>query len=241
MGLNLIFDNDWDFLKMQLKSAWGEKMHFIYTLLIPILILFLNKNLYFPDDITIYIYWSYIVVTTVFHGFLINLVRWRENGRFKNISLLVKSDHTVILTNILVQLIVIQIEIACFNLIMAIFVTHLSWETFVYGFLASFLAVLISSSMWSMFLLLKLKRGTFNILTGLIFILGLISLGIRPQGIMKHFLVIVSPFQLTYELYNIAFNETSLQVLLGICAGVYIIVGIILLWKISLRTPRHRL
>lgn len=233
-GLYLLFENDVAIFMIQLKIALKEKFYFVYTLLLPIFMVFLNKNLNFQDDGSLYIYWSYIVVTTVFNGFLINIIRLRESGFFKTLIFLVESKNMILLSNIFVQLIIVQLEILLFNIFVTLFITHLSLITFLYGFLTSFLATLLSAAMMVVLLFVKMKQDSFNFLIGSLFVLGIVLLGLHPNGILEYLLTILNPFQMIYELYIVHCSSSTLKFLIGGCTILYLAIAGFLLPKISI-------
>ncbi|AYE37894.1 hypothetical protein D1B17_04315 [Companilactobacillus zhachilii] len=220
-----MFENDWAMLKVQMRIALKERFYFVYTLLVPTFMVFINKNQDFQDNESLYIYWSYIVVTTVFNGFLINIIRLREGGFFKTLSYLIGSRYSIVLANLLVQFFVIQVEIFLFNIVVTVFITHVSAATFLHGFLVSFLATLLSSSMMSGLMLLKIKQVYFNYLIAIFFILGIALLGIHPYGIWNYFLTLVNPFQLIYGLYAVHCNSTFYSIFISLCVVGYLIMG----------------
>lgn len=220
-----MFENDWAILKVQMRIALKDRFYFVYTLIVPIFMVFINKNQYFQDNESLYIYWSYIVVTTVFNGFLINIIRLREGGFFKTLSYLMGSSHSIVLANLLVQFFVIQLEIFTFNLIVTFFITHVSSATFLHGFLVSFLATLLSSSMMSGLMLLKMKQSYFNLLISIFFIIGIALLGVHPHGIWNYLLTVFNPFQLIYGLYAVHCNSTTYSIFIGVCVISYLIMG----------------
>lgn len=231
-----MFENDLAIFKIQIRIALKERFYFIYTLIVPIIMVFINKTQDFQDNEALYIYWSYIVVTTVFNGFLINLIRLRESGFFKTLTYLIGSRHSIVLANLLVQFLVIQLEIFIFNLFVTIFITHISLVTFLYGFLVSFLAALLCSAMMSGLLLLKLKQEIFNLLISCFFIIGIVLLGMRPHGLLNYFLTLINPFQLIYELYNVHCSSVYEGIFLGLIAVGYLIMGGMIFKGVSIKS-----
>ncbi|MFC6175905.1 hypothetical protein ACFQAV_03605 [Companilactobacillus huachuanensis] len=231
-----MFENDLAIFKIQTRIAMKERFYFIYTLIAPIIMVFLNKTEDFQDNEALYIYWSYIVVTTVFNGFLINLIRLRESGFFKTLTYLIGSKHSIVLANLLVQFLVIQLEIFLFNLIVTLFITHVSAVTFVYGFLVSFLSALLCSAMMSGLLLLKLRQGIFNLMISGFFIIGILLLGLRPHGLLNYVLTIINPFQLIYELYNIHCSSFREIIFLSVIASGYLLMGGMIFKGISIKS-----
>ena len=231
-----MFENDLAMLKVQIKLALREKIYFVYTLLVPIFMVFINKTQYFQDNEALYIYWSYIVVTTVFNGFLINLIKLREGGFFKTLAYLIGSKHSIVLANLLVQVLVVQFEILFFNLTVTIFITHLSLLTFVYGFLVSFLATLLCAAMMSGLLLLKVNRLVFDSLIGLFFFFGIVFLGVHTIGVWNYILTILNPFQLIYGLYLVPCTSWRYQLLVGICTVIYLGLGMLVFRGISVQS-----
>ncbi|CAJ1178379.1 hypothetical protein [Companilactobacillus nantensis] len=230
-----MFENDWAILKVQIRIALKERFYFIYTLIVPIFMVFINKNQDLQDNESLYIYWSYIVVTTVFNGFLINLIRLREGGFFKTLTYLMGSRHSIVLANLLVQFFVIQLEIFLFNLVVTIFITHVSAITFLYGFLVSFLAALLCSAMMSGLLLLRMKQVYFNLLISCFFILGIGLLGIRPHGILNYVLTMINPFQLIYGLYVVHCTSGFYIIFISLCVVGYLIMGGLIFRNISVK------
>lgn len=233
---DLMFENDGAILKIQIKIALREKFYFIYTLILPTFMAFINKNQYFQDNESIYMYWSYIIVTTIFNGFLINIIRLREGGFFKTLSYMMKSKHSIILANLLVQCIVIQIEILLFNLIVTFFITPLSIFTLVHGFLVAFLATVICSAMLSILLVLKMKQIYFNWLIGFLFVIGIAALGLHPVGVWHYFLSAFNPFQTIYGIYQIPNVSNSYGFFMLIIASVYLIIGGMIFKHVSIKS-----
>ena len=195
---------------------------------------FLNKTLDFQDNESIYVYWSYIVVTTVFNGFLLNLVRLRESGFLKTLTYLSGSRHSIILANLLVQLIIVQLEILLFNLYVTFFITHVSLLTFVYGLLTSSLITVLCAAMMSIFFVLKIQRSIFNYLVGGFFTISVLMLGVHPQGFNKAVLTIFSPFQFVYGLYVVPCSTVRFAVFLALCSLLYLIISVLVFKKFSI-------
>lgn len=221
--------NDWTIFKIQLQMAIKEKIVFFYTLIIPIIMAFFNKGPNFHGNEVLYVYWAYIVVTTVLNGFLMNLVKIRNNGFFKEESPLIESRFSILTTAFFTQLLIVQGEIMIFNLIVHLFVTPVSPYTFLYGFLVSFLTTIVSISMMSLLLLVKMKQFTFLIIINLLLLFGLVLLQIRPAGTWNYILTMINPFQFIYALYSVPCILNLFSIMLGIFTISYLIVGIIIL------------
>ena len=196
---------------------------------------FINKTAYFTQDEAIYHYWSYIVVTTVFNGFLINMVRLRESGFFKTLTYLVGSKYSIIVSNLLVQVLVVQMEILIFNLIVMIFIAPVSIITFLYGFLTTFLTTLLTAAMLSGFLLLKIKQFWFNNLCGLFFFWGLLFMGLHLPGLAEYILVAMNPFQFIYGIYIVPCTSLYFEILITCCILFYLVLGSIVFKNISIK------
>lgn len=228
-----MFENDWKLFKLQLKMIMQEKIVFFYTLIVPIIIAFLNNNLNFRGNEVLYIYWAYIVVTTVLNGFLMNLIRVRESGFFRRPSDLIDSNFSILFTAFFVQLFVIQIQIFIFNLVIDCFITPVSPYTFLYGFLVSFLTTIISISMMSLLLLFKCKQRTFYMIINLFLFGGLLLLNARPEGVWNYILTMINPFQFIYALYSVPCIINSFSLILGAFTICYMLIGIIVLSRLT--------
>lgn len=226
--------------KLQLKIALKEKMVFFYTLIIPIIMVFINKGPSFRDNEVLYLYWAYIVVTTILNGFLMNVIQLRENGFLKTLSYLAGSRFSVVMSSFLVQLLIIQVEILLFNLVVTIFITPVSPWTFLYSFLVSFLAVFLCAAMLSGLLILKVKQNTFTVIINLFLLIGIFLLGIRPQRTWNYFLTVFNPFQLIYGLYNVPYTTVAFGIFEGTCTFVYLVMGFFIFDKISIKSQLSR-
>lgn len=224
-----MFGNDWVIFKIQLQMAAKEKIVFFYTLGIPIIMAFLNKGPNFHGNEVLYIYWAYIVVTTVLNGFLMNLVQIRNSGFFKRPSPLIESKFSVLMTAFFTQLLIIQAEIVFFNLATHFLVTPVSPYTFLYGFLVSFLTTIVSISMMSLLLLLKIKQVTFVMIVNIFLLAGLFLLQVRPAGTWNYILTMINPFQFIYALYAVPCIFDLFSLILGIFTVFYVIIGIFIL------------
>ncbi|KAE9560742.1 hypothetical protein [Companilactobacillus bobalius] len=228
-----MFEKDWKLFKLQLKMVMQEKIVFFYTLIVPIIIAFLNNNLNFRGNEVLYVYWAYIVVTTVLNGFLMNLIRVRESGFFRRPSNLIDSNFSILFTAFFVQLFVIQIQIFIFNLVIDCFITPVSPYTFLYGFLVSFLTTIISISMMSLLLLFKCKQRTFYMIINLFLFGGLLLLNVRPEGVWNYILTVINPFQFIYALYSVPCIVNSFSLILGVFTICYMLMGIIVLSRLT--------
>ncbi|CAJ1183692.1 hypothetical protein [Companilactobacillus paralimentarius] len=228
-----MFENDWKLFKLQLKMIMQEKIVFFYTLIVPIIMAFLNNNLNFRGNEVLYIYWAYIVVTTVLNGFLMNLIRVRESGFFKQPSELIDSNFSILFTAFFAQLLVIQIQIFIFNLTIDCFITPVSSYTFLYGFLVSFLTTIISISMMSILLLFKCKQRTFYVIINFFLFGGLLLLSTRPEGVWNYILTMINPFQFIYALYSVPCIINSFSLILGVFTICYMLIGIIVLSRLT--------
>lgn len=229
------FENDLAIFKVQLKIAFKDKFYFVYTLIVPIFMIFINKTQDFQDNESLYIYWSYIVVTTVFNGFLLNIIRLRESGFFKTLTYLMGSKYSIVLSNLFVQVVIIQLEILLFNLIVFLFIIKVSLMTFIYGFLATFLATFLVSAMLSGALLIRIRKSTFNLFCGIFFILGIALLGSRPSGVIEYVQTVLNPFQLIYGLYIFPCSTVGFQILIMLCVCGYLLIGAMMFKNISIK------
>jgi len=235
-----MFENDLAMFKLQLKLALKDKLIFFYTLIIPIIMLFVNRGQSLQDNEALYIYWSYIVVTTVLNGFLMKLIQLRENGFLKTLSYLTGSKLSIIMSAFLVQLVVVQLEILMFNLVVTVLITPVSLMTFLYGFLVSFMATLLCSAMLSGLLILKIKYVFFNLLIAGFLFSGIILLGIRPTGHWNYLLTIFNPFQLIYGLYVVPCTSIVFEIFIGICIICYLWMGFLIINNVSIRSHLSR-
>lgn len=235
-----MFQNDRAIFRLQLKVALRNKVVFFYTLIIPIIVLFLNQGEDFRDSSVLYAYWSYIVVTTVLNGFMLNIIRLRESGFLKTLSYTVGSKLSVILTSFLVQLLIIQGEIFLFNLVVLFFITPISAVVFIYGFLVSFLTAIVCTSMMSGLFLLKIKEATFNIVIDIFLFAGIVLLGIHPEGAWHYISSVINPFQLVYELYAVPATIDTFTIIVAFVTASYLIMGFFVLNKISVKSQLSR-
>lgn len=224
IGENML-ENELAMFKLQLKIALKEKLAYFYTLIIPIFMVFINKTNDFQDNESLYIYWSYIVVTTVLNGFLMRIVKLRENGLLKTLSYLSGSKFSVLVAVFLVQLLNIQMQILFFNLIVALFITKVSLVTWCYGFLTSFLAVFLCTAMLSGLFIIRVKFFSFMVVINFFLWAGIISLGLRPSGVFNYFLTIFNPFQLILGLYVLPYATIHFVVLEASCTMLYLVMG----------------
>lgn len=230
-----MFGNDWVIFKMQLQMAVKEKIVFFYTLGIPIIMAFLNKGPNFHGNEVLYIYWAYIVVTTVLNGFLMKLAQIRSSGFFNRPSPLIESRFSVLMTAFFSQLLIIQAEIIFFNLATHFLITPVSPYTFLYGFLVSFLTTIVSISMMSLLLLLKIRQTSFTMIVNIFLLIGLLLLHVRPAGTWNFFLTAINPFQFIYALYAVPCIFNLFSLMLGVITIVYLIIGVLILSCLSKR------
>lgn len=228
-----MLQNDLAIFRLQLKIALKNKIVFFYTLIIPIIMLFLNRGANFRDGYVLYLYWSYIVVTTILNGFMMSLIQLRETGFLKTLSYTVGSKLSVILSSFLVQLLIIQIEIFLFNLVVLFLITPISPVTFLYGFLVTFLSSIVCTSMLSVLFLLKIKERTFNVVINIFLFVDIFLLGMHPTGVWNYLLTIVNPFQLVYELYAIPATIDTFTITLGSVTTIYLLMGFFILNRVS--------
>lgn len=235
-----MFENDLAMFKLQLKVALKDRLFFFYTLVIPIIMALLNRGEYFQDNDALYIYWAYIVVTTVLNGFLMKIIQLREDGFLKTLFYLTGSKLSIIMSSFLVQLVVVQLEILSFNLLVMLLITPVSLTTFIYGFLGSFLATLLCTAMLSGLLLLRIRQGLFNTLIVIFLLGGIILLGIRPTGYWNYLLTVLNPFQLIYGLYLVPGTSNVFGILIGFCIVGYLLLGFLVFHNISVKSQLNR-
>ncbi|GEO79629.1 transport protein [Companilactobacillus mindensis DSM 14500] len=232
--------NEIAMFKLQLRIALKENLIYFYTLIIPILMVFINKNNDFQDNESLYLYWSYIVVTTVLNGFLLRIIKLRENGLLKILTYMTGSKFSVLLAIFLVQLLSIQLQILFFNLIVALFITKVSLITWCYGFLTSFLAIFLCTAMLSGLLILRVKFFSFMIVINLFLWTGLVLLGLRPKGILHYFLTVFNPFQLILGLYSLPYATLWFVVLEASCTLLYFVMGYFIFEHFSIQKHLER-
>ena len=231
-----MLENDWAIFKLQFKIAMKERIVFFYTLVIPFIMLFINRTEDFQDNEALYVYWSYIVVITLLNGFLMQVIHLRESGSLKTLTYMTGSKTSIILAVFLVQLLMIQSEIILFNLVVTLLVTHVSGLTILYGFLTSFLAATLCTAMLSGLMILKIKRTNFNLMINLFLLIGIILLGIRPSGVLNYWLTVFNPFQLIYGLYFLPMASGTFKILVASCTIIYLFIGIMILHKLSVKS-----
>lgn len=227
---------NWMLFKVQLGIVLKEKIIFFYTLMIPIVVAFLNKGMNFHGGAVLYSFWSYIVVTTVLNGFLLNLIDLRESGRLKHLAHQVGSKFDVVVSAFFVQLLVVQLEIFIFNIIVQLFITPVSPYTFIYGFLVSFLATMCCVAMISFLFLLKIRKSHFNWIINILLFSGIILLRVRPRGIWNYFFTILNPFQFIYALYAVPYIINIDSLILGLITLSYLLMGYLILNRISVKS-----
>lgn len=226
--------------KLQLKIALKQKIVFFYTLIVPIIVLFMNNRAEFKDQRALYIFWAYIVVTSILNGFMINIVDLRENGSLKTLSYMLGSKSVAIMASFLVQLIIIQVEILLFNLVVNFLVIRIPLTTFLYGFLMTFVTTVLTTAMLSIMFLFKVKQRTFNIFINLFLLVGIVLLGFRPSGIWNYLFTIINPFQFVLALYLIPQNSPILNYLVVGFAMLFLGIGYWNLHNISIKSQLNR-
>ncbi|WP_126322016.1 hypothetical protein [Companilactobacillus musae] len=226
--------------KLQFKIALKEKIVFFYTLVIPIIIVFLNNQSDFKDVGVLYIYWSYIVVTSILNGFMSSIVQLRENGSLKTLTYMVGSKSTIITASVFVQMIIIQVEILIFNLVVNFMVIQIPLMTYVYGILMTFITTIFATVTLSVMFLFKVKQGTFNVLINIFLLLGIGLLGFRPGGIWNYLFTLINPFQFVLALYSMPKNSILLNYLVMGFAVIYLGMGYWNLHNISIKSQLSR-
>lgn len=236
----MMFKDSVPIFKLQLKIALKEKMTFIYSLIIPIVVLLLNNRASLNNSETLYTYWSYIVVTSILNSFMINFIRMREDGSLKTLSYMVGSKTSIIFNKYLVQLLIIEIEIFIFDLAISLLGVRYSLSFYLYGFLMTLITTTLAIAATSILFRLRVKQGTFNIIINIILFWGLFLLTLRPSGILNYLFTIINPFQFVLSIYNFINNSVFLNGLVVICALVFLVVSYFNLRNLSVKSQLNR-
>ncbi len=235
-----MFENCLATFKLQLKISMKNKIVFLYSLIIPVVLMFVNQRSDYKNMNIVYSFWAYIVVTTILNGFMMNVISLRENGFLKTLSYMIGSKESIVISLFLEQLLLIEIQILLFNVILSLFIKPLAPIVFLYGFLVTGLATLLGTSMLSVLFLLKIKLQTFNTITSIFFLVGIVLLNINPSGIWGYISTAINPFQLVTEIYLIPYSLSALAWgSLGLSFG-YLIMGFFILKNISIKSQLSR-
>ncbi|WP_125583915.1 hypothetical protein [Levilactobacillus cerevisiae] len=227
--------------RFELRQTWDDKGILFYTLICPsiyfVIVTFSSGGHPFGLHNLAYQllgYWAYIILVGVLNGFQFGLIGMRENNFLKMFTIIAGDKRLIFYSNLLVQVVFVQIEVVLFDLIVLILnPASLSLvPMMVGGFLLNFILIPIVAGFSNFILLLPLKMNVMSLLMmGYIFLgMLLINLPYQQNSLLNIVLTILSPFSYLINFYvnalRVISQPTLLNVaLLGIVALVYLTVG----------------
>jgi len=227
--------------RFELRQTWDEKAILFYTLVAPT-IYFVIATVSFGGHpfglhnvaYQLLGYWAYIVLVGVLNGFQFGLIGMRESNFLKMFTIIAGDKRLIFYSNLLVQIVFIQIEIVVFDIIVLLLnPASLSLAPLmVGGFLMNFLLIPIVAGFTNFILMLPIKINVVSLLTmGYIFLgMLLINLPFNPDSALGIVLTALNPCSYMIVAYGMLFNlmgpATGLMLgVLGVIALFYLAVG----------------
>ncbi|WP_125574210.1 hypothetical protein [Levilactobacillus huananensis] len=233
----------WALIILEWQVTWAKKMIFVYTLGIPVIFLLIGTFSHYGHPLGNYSltnqlfgYWSYMILVGVMSGFQFSLMGIWASGAVNAEALTMNETYRVLLSNLVLQTFVIQLEILIFDGVLDLLMpisTSLQHMMAV-AWILNFLLVPIVASFTTIFLLLPV-RGAVTSLIAIAYIGGGL-LGVNAQLFGQSVLAtivmtILDPCAYVVRFYlswlNIGDQRSSLNgLLLGIVALGYLMVSV---------------
>lgn len=227
--------------KFELRQTWDDRGILFYTLIAPT-IYFVIASIssggrpFGIHNVAFQLlgYWAYIILVGVLNGFQFGLIGMRESNFLKMFTVIAGDKRLIFYSNLLVQVIFVQIEIVVFDVIVLL-LNSASWSLvplMVGGFLLNFILIPIVAGFSNFVLLLPIKVNVVSILTmGYIFLsMLIINLPIKENSLLGIVLTILNPTSYMLQFYTTGLNMLGQATvfngsMLLIVAAFYLIVG----------------
>ncbi|EEI24910.1 hypothetical protein B2D45_10365 [Lactobacillus hilgardii] len=242
-------------IEFELRLALEDKVVFLYTLVFPAAyFLVMSWNDFAAGRTTsntdmvnnLFGFWSYIVIVGVLNQITITMFQMRENNFLKMYTFISGDKRLIYYANLIPQMVILQIEVALFDLLAIIVYRPSTRVLSLIGvcWLLNFVLIPIISFFTSIILVLPIKSKTLTIyLTGYIF--ATLSLGAVyfKSPVLNTMVTIINPVdfqQNTYSLFAYQPHIVFIVLLLTIVGVAYIILGNVIISKMSLTSRTNR-
>ena len=187
----------------ELNITLDNKIVLVYTLVFPIIFLLFNRNANITNDSYLYGYWSYIIVTGILSGIVAGTISMRESNFLKMFSYLAKSKGYVFVSNLISQIIVLELELLIFNIFSMLIARNFNIKIIIYCFLSSLIMIPLCGMFVSFFLVMKMRQNTFNVLLNGYLLIMLASFYVKFNTTITWILMAINPFVYFSNMYKL--------------------------------------
>jgi len=205
--------------KFELRQTWDDKTILFYTVLCPALFFLITDisskgHPFGVHNVASQLlgYWAYIILVGVLNGFQFGLIGMRESNFLKMFTVIAGDKRLIFYSNLLVQVVFIQLEMILFDVIVLILnsASFALVPMMVGGFLLNFILIPVVAGFTSFVLLLPIKVNLASLLmTGYILLaMAIINLPYQADSLLGVVLTVFNPCS-----YMIQFYSTGLSLL----------------------------
>lgn len=199
--------------KFELQQTWDDKTILFYTLLCPA-VFFLIMDIsskghpFGLHNVASQLlgYWAYIILVGVLNGFQFGLIGMRESNFLKMFTIIAGDKRLIFYSNLLVQIIFIQLEMLLFDAIVLLLnPASLSLiPMMVGGFLLNFVLIPVVAGFTNFILLLPIKVNLASLLmTGYILLgMAIINLPYQLNSLLGMTLTVINPCSYMVQFYS---------------------------------------
>lgn len=227
--------------QFELRQTWDDKMVLFYTLICPTIYFviadisshgypFGTKNVAFQ----LLGYWTYIILVGVLNGFQFGLIGMRESNFLKMFTIIAGDKRLIFYSNLLVQILFVQIEILGFDLVVLLLnpASFRLVPLMVGGFLLNFILIPIVAGFTNFVLMLPIRANLASLLMmGYIFLaMIIINLPYQQDSWLGVVLTMINPGSYMIQFYTSALNLLGQATLVNagllvLIAGFYLLIG----------------
>lgn len=233
----------WGLVRLEWQVTWAKKMIFVYTLGVPLAYLLVATFSRYGHPLGNYSltnqlfgYWAYMILVGVMSGFQFSLMGIWASGAVNAEALTPRETYRVLLSNLVLQTVIIQIEILIFDGVLGILmpISGSLQHMMVVAWGLNFLLIPIIAGFTTIFLLLPVRGAVTSLIATAYIGVGLLGVNAELFGqsaLATIVMTVVDPCAYMVRFYlswlNIGDQRSSLNgLLLGSVALGYLAVSV---------------
>lgn len=212
------------YYKLNIKILIQDKIPLLWSIVVPSIFLFLNKNL-IHDPLELRFWWAYIIINSYLLGVGLTIMRMKETGTLKTLFSISRQPFLFFFGNLLTQITFCFLSISVFDLI-AIILINLPIATL---FLSSYIIIILSIPVAFLGMLLTLfhKVHVNSLTTILNMILLVFLLGMNVPGVLQK----INPI---FYFANLTVMKSSTELIEYVSVSIlFILIGVVCIRKFS--------
>lgn len=242
-------------IEFESRLALEDKLVFLYTLIFPaayFLVVSWNNfaagDQLSDSDITssLFSFWGYIMVVGVVNQMTMVIFQMRENNFLKMYTFIAGDKRLIYYANLIPQTIILQVEIALFDLLAVVIYRPNSQLLQLMGacWLMNFLIIPVVAFFTSVILIMPLKLKTVSLfLTGYVLAALLLASFSFHSLLLTVILTLINPVDFQQNAYLLLVNHVHFLgniLMLTVIGLIYVILGNVIIAKMSLASRTSR-